>query len=71
MPAVLRYGGASTRGSAVRLKEGIEARSGAAVWVQGVVAVWGELAGGTVTCDRVVYVPAAELTETLCAQLFG
>jgi hypothetical protein len=37
----LRLGGSATRRSAVRMKEIIERETGLAVWVQGIVAVWG------------------------------
>ena len=61
----LRYGGAATRGSAVRLKELIQQRTGLSVWVQGVVAVWGQLPQGEVERDKVLYVPGTKLIETL------
>jgi hypothetical protein len=58
-------GGASARGSAVRMKELIEKEAGLIVWVQGVVAVWGRLPEGVVERDKVLYVPANRLVETL------
>ena len=61
----LRFGGRATRGSAVRMKELIEGKTGLAVWVQGVVCVWGELPGGTEERDRVIYVRGPSLAETL------
>jgi hypothetical protein len=61
----LRVGGAATRGSAVRLKQMIERETGLAVWVQGVVAVWGKLPGGTEERDRVLYTPASMIVEAL------
>lgn len=64
----LRVGGSASRGSAVRMKEIIERETGLAVWVQGVVAVWGELPDGVVERDKVIYVPARKLVETLHAR---
>jgi hypothetical protein len=58
-------GGAATRGSAVRMKEIIERETGLSVWVQGIVAVWGRLPEGVVERDKVLYVPAGRLVETL------
>ena len=58
-------GGATSRGSAFRMKELIERETGLAVWVQGVVAVWGQLPEGVVERDKVLYVPAGQLVETL------
>ena len=60
----LRFGGAASRGSAVRLKERIEQQAGVAVWVQAVVAVWGEL-GEIVERDRVLYVPGPRVVSAL------
>ncbi len=50
------------------MKEIIERETGLAVWVQGVVAVWGELPDGVVERDKVIYVPARKLVETLHAR---
>jgi len=61
-------GGASARGSAVRMKELIEKEAGLSVWVQGVVAVWGRLPEGVVEREKVLYVPAGRLVETLQAR---
>jgi Nuclease-related domain len=61
----LRVGGSASRGSAVRMKEIIQRETGLAVWVQGVVAVWGELSAGMVERDKVIYVPARQLVDTL------
>jgi hypothetical protein len=61
----LRAGGNSSLGSAFRMKELIERDTGLSVWVQGVVAVWGELVGGSCERDRVLYVPAGRLTDAL------
>jgi hypothetical protein len=58
-------GGATMRGSAVRMKEVIERETGLVVWVQGVIAVWGKLPEGIVERDKVLYVPAGELVDTL------
>jgi hypothetical protein len=64
----LRYGGATSRGSAVRLKKAIEQEAGLAVWVQGVVAVWGRLSSGAIEINKVLYVPASQLVPTLSVQ---
>jgi hypothetical protein len=61
----LTGGGRASRGSAVRLKEMIEREAGLALWVQGVVAVWGTLVGGEEKRDNVLYVPAPSLVESL------
>jgi hypothetical protein len=61
----IRAGGGASRGAAVEMKEVIERETGLAVWVQGVVAVWGQLPEGVVERDKVLYVPAARLVETL------
>jgi hypothetical protein len=61
----LRAGGKASRGSAVRMKEIIERETGLVIWVQGVVAVWGKLPEGVVERDKVLYVPAQRLVETL------
>lgn len=61
----LRYRGGSTRGSAVRMKELIQQRTGLSVWVQGVVVVWGGLPGGIEERDHVLYVPGGKLVGTL------
>ena len=61
----LRYGGSSTRGSAARMKEVIEQQTGVSVWVQGVVAVWGDLPDGAVKRDKVLYVPGPQLANAL------
>src|SRR5206468_1760386 len=61
----MRVGGSASRGSAVRMKEIIERETGLAVWVQGVVAVWGDLPAGVVERDKVLYIPARKLVETL------
>jgi hypothetical protein len=61
----LRAGGGVSRGSAVRMKECIEARTGLSVWVQAVVAVWGNVPGGVAERDKVLYVPASQLVEQL------
>jgi Nuclease-related domain len=61
----LRFGGSATRSSAVRMKELIELHGGPAVWVQGVVAVWGQLPEPVVERDKVLYVSAPRLVETL------
>jgi hypothetical protein len=61
----LRAGGSATRQSAVRMKKIIERETGLAVWVQGVAAVWGQLLDGVVERDKVLYVPARKLVETL------
>lgn len=53
------------RGSAVRLKELIAPEKDSKVWVQAVVAVWGELLGGCAERDRVLYVSGGELVPTL------
>ena len=47
------------------MKEIIERETGLVVWVQGVVAVWGKLPEGVVERDKVLYVPATRLVETL------
>ena len=61
----LHYGGNKTRSSAVRMKELIEQHSGHALWVQGVVAVWGQLPEDVIERDKVLYVKASRLVETL------
>src|SRR4051812_40939845 len=58
-------GGASSRGSARRINEIIERNTGRSVWVQGAVAVWGQLPEGVVERDKVLYMPAAQVVETL------
>ena len=47
------------------MSEIIERETGIRVWVQGVVAVWGQLPEGVIERDNVLYVPAAQLAETL------
>lgn len=47
------------------MKELIERHAGPAVWVQGVVAVWGQLPEPVVERDKVLYVKATRLVETL------
>jgi hypothetical protein len=64
----LRHSGRTARGSAVRMKEKLQAQTGVVVWVQAVVAVWGDLTDGVVVRDRVLYVPGSRLVETLCAR---
>ena len=64
----LRLGGSTTRGSAVRLKELIEQRTGVSSWVQGVVTVWGEFPEGDVERDKVLYVSGPRLVDALCAR---
>lgn len=61
----LRFGGARSRGAAVQLKEAIAHECGRTVWVQSVVAVWGELEGGATERDRVLYVQGEELVDVL------
>src|SRR5262245_60652445 len=61
----LRFGGRAKRSSAVRMKDMIERHTGHAVWVQGVVAVWGQLAEPVVERGKVLYVSAPRLVETL------
>ena len=58
-------GGASSRGSALRMKKLIERDSGLSTWVQGAVAVWGQLPEGVVERDRVLYLPAPRIIENL------
>jgi hypothetical protein len=61
------HAGAARRRSdhAVEMKELIERHAGPAVWVQGVVAVWGQLPEPVVERDKVLYVSAPRLVETL------
>jgi hypothetical protein len=47
------------------MKELIERTTGLSLWVQGVVAVWGELPGGTEECDKVLHVRGPNLAEVL------
>jgi hypothetical protein len=47
------------------MKELIEQHAGLSVWVQGVVAVWGELVGGLQKRDKVLYVRDDRLAEAL------
>ena len=61
----LRVGGKASRGSALRMNELIQRETGLSVRVQGVVAVWGELVRGTCERDKVLYVPAGNLTDAL------
>jgi hypothetical protein len=61
----IRMGGATARASAARLKDAIERDSGRAVWVQSVVVVWGELKGGAVERDRVLYAPGPDVADAL------
>jgi hypothetical protein len=61
----LRFGGNKTRSSAVRMKELIERHTDRALWVQGVVAVWGQLPEDVIERDKVLYVKAPRLVETL------
>lgn len=60
----LRFGGPASRGSAVRLKEVIERKTGIAVWVQAVVSVWGELSEA-IERDTVLYVPGPRVASAL------
>jgi hypothetical protein len=64
----LRYGGSSSRGAAVRLKEAIAHETGRTFWVQSVLAVWGTLEGGMSERDRVLYVPGQEIVAALQAR---
>jgi Nuclease-related domain len=61
----LRAGGGASRGGAARMSAVIERETGLSLWVQGVVAVWGQLPLGVIERDKVLYVPAAQLVETL------
>jgi Nuclease-related domain len=61
----LRFDGNKTRSSAVRMKELIERHTGHAVWVQGVLAVWGQLPEDVIERDKVLYVSAPRLVATL------
>ena len=56
------------RGRAVSVSRKIEADTGAAQWVQGVVVVWGDFAQRTVEVDRVAYVHGTVLADWLRAQ---
>jgi hypothetical protein len=58
----------TTKNAAVQLSKIIERKTGRSVWVQGVVAVWGQLPEGVVEHDKVLYVPAGRLVETLEAR---
>jgi hypothetical protein len=64
----LRFGGIATRKSARRMKELIEQNTGNALWVQGVLAVWGRLPEDMIERDKVLYVKAPRLVETLETQ---
>jgi hypothetical protein len=64
----LRMDAVAARGSALRLRDAIERASGRRVWVQGVVVVWGELKGGVVERDRVLYAPGPEVTTALLSR---
>lgn len=60
----LPFGGAASRGSAARLGERLEAETGVKVWVQAVVAVWGDFAT-VVERENVLYVPGAAIASEL------
>ena len=64
----LRFGGVATRRSSVQMKERIEKECGESVWVQGVLAVWGQLSADVVERDKVIYVRATKLVDMLTAQ---
>ena len=50
------------------MKERIESECGESVWVQGVLAVWGDLSGDMVERDKVIYVRATKLVDMLTGQ---
>ena len=64
----LHYGGARSRGAAVRLKEAIARECGRAQWVQAVVTVWGTLDDATTERDSVFYVRGEDLADWLQEQ---
>jgi hypothetical protein len=63
----LRHSGAASRGSAVRMKELIQQQTTLAVWVQGIVAIWGEFDHEQIERDRVLYIKAPRLVDILLA----
>jgi hypothetical protein len=62
------YSAARARGAAARLHDRIQERTGSAVWVQSMFAVWGDFPAGVDEHDRVLYVSARRLTETLTSR---
>lgn len=61
----IRAGGVRSSGAAARLKELLEQEAHVTVWVQAIVAVWGELTNGPTERDRVQYVPGAAIATHL------
>ena len=61
----IRAGGAASRGSAAQLKQRLEDEAKITVWVQAIVAVWGDLKSGPEQRDLVRYIPAAMITSVL------